>query len=205
MGGAIASSQADSIWWAVLYLSQMASAVWEMIQNRDPGSCSFRSLPRDTAPSPPSTGSPQVSLFQSALPMLVATNKIFCVGPLRGSLILQPSHLGRQKCCCFSQLDVIWVPFQLWCCRLRSPAWILDPTLLRGNPPATEISLWHFSCHPWGPSQSCHVSSTLPTYLVVVKWFLLSVPGFKASLQLLLFRMISVQFICNSRLVLGGS
>ena len=50
----------------------------------------------------------------------------------------------------------------------------LDPTLLRGNPPAAEISLQNFSCLPWEPSQLSSESSALPTSLIVVKWFLLS-------------------------------
>ena len=64
----------------------------------------------------------------------MAANKVVCVSPLRGSQDLQPFLPGRQKPCCFSLLNVIWVPSQLWCCRLGSPAWGLDPTLLRGNP-----------------------------------------------------------------------
>ena len=117
------------------------------------------------------------------------------------------SHLslpGRQKPCCFSQLDVVWVPFWLCCCRLGSLAWGLDPTLLRQNPSAAEISLRHFSCCLWEPSQPSRASSALPTSLVVVKWFLLSLRGYQASFQLVsswLFRMISPQFSCNSRLV----
>ena len=137
----------------------------------------------------------------------MAANEITCVGPIRGSLHLQPFLPGRQKTCCFSQLDVICVPFQLWCCRLGSPAWGLDPTLLRGNPMATEISLRIFSCHQWDLSQPSRASFALPTSLVVVKWFLLSVCGYKASLHLVfswLSQMISLQSCCNSRWVLGG-
>ena len=63
------------------------------------------------------------------------------------------------------------------------------------EPPTTEISLQHFSCCQ--PSQPSCVSSSLPTGHVVVKWFLLSVLGYKSSLQLVfswLFWMISLQF-----------
>ena len=77
----------------------------------------------------------------------------------------------------------------------------LEPTLPWENPLATEISLWNFSCHPWEPSQPSYISSILSTSLVVVKRFLLSVLGYKASLQLVFiwsFRMISLQFTCNS-------
>ena len=97
---------------------------------------------------------------------------------------------------------------QMWCFRMGSPTWGLEPPLLRGKPPAAEISLQSFSCHPWEPSQPSRVSSVLPTSLVVVKWFLLSALGYKDSLQLVfswLFRMISLQFSCNSSLVPRGS
>ena len=50
VGGAIASPQADVIWRRVLCLRKMASPVWGMTQHRDPGSCSFSSLPRATNP-----------------------------------------------------------------------------------------------------------------------------------------------------------
>ena len=49
-GRSIASPQADATWRGVLYQRQMATAVWEMTQHRDPGSCSFPSLPRATNP-----------------------------------------------------------------------------------------------------------------------------------------------------------
>ena len=133
---------------------------------------------------------------------------MLCIGPLRGSLHLQPSLPDRQKPSCFSQLYVIWVPFGLWCYRLGSPAWGLDPAFLRGNPPAAAISQQKFSCCMREHGHPSRTSSALPISLVMVKWFLLSVLGFRASLQLVfswLFRMISLQFSCNSRLVLGGS
>ena len=167
-------------------------------------------VPSVLSPEPPTSESPQdplstpPSLCQS--PGLVATNEILCIGDLGGSLYLQLFLPGRQKPCCFSQLDVIWVPFSLWCCRLGSPAWGLDPTLLRRNILATELYLQIFSCHAWEPSHPSHVSA-LSTNHIVVKWFLLSVQCYKAPLQLvfsLFFGMISLQFSCNSRLVLGG-
>ena len=130
----------------------------------------------------------------------------FCGGLLSVSLHLQLSLLGGQKPCCFSQLDVIWAPFQLWCYRLGSPTWGLDPTHHRWNLLATEISYQNFICCPWEPSQPMPTSSALPPSLMVVKWFPLSVCGKKASLQLVfswLFRMIYLQFSHNSRLVLG--
>ena len=135
----------------------------------------------------------------------MAENKILCVDPLKGSLSLQPSLSGRQKPCCFSQLNA---EFLSGSGAVGYPAWGLDPTLLRGNPLFTEISLWNFSCHLWEPSQASYISSSLPTTVIVVKWCFLSLLGYKVSLQLVfsrLFRMISLHFSCNSRLVLGGS
>ena len=66
---------------------------------------------------------------------------------------------------------------------MGSPAWGLDFTLLRGNPKATEISLQKFRDCIWENSHPSCKSYSLPTSLVV-KWFLLSVLGYKASLQL---------------------
>ena len=64
-GRSIASPQADATWRGVLYQRQMATAVWEMTQHRDPGGCSFSFLPE--APTP---DCPQASLVHSALPLL---------------------------------------------------------------------------------------------------------------------------------------
>ena len=77
----------------------------------------------------------------------------------------------------------------------------------RGIPQTAEIFLWYFSYCPWEPSQPSHIFSVLPASQIVVKWFLLSVCGYKVSLQLVfswLFWMISLQFSCNYTLVLGG-
>ena len=64
-GGAIASPQADATWRGVLCLRKMASVAWCMTQHKDPGSCSFSSLPRAT-----NAESPQTTLVHSALPLL---------------------------------------------------------------------------------------------------------------------------------------
>ena len=56
--------------------------------------------------------------------------------------------------------------FQFWCCRLGSTAWGLYPTLLRGNILAAEISLQHFSCYLWEPSQT-----SPPQSLPVLWWW----------------------------------
>ena len=161
---------------------------------------------------PMTTKFPQASLVPSDLPLpwpRVSGYKHNFVQSFsfRGSLCLQPALPGRQEPCWFSQLEVIWVPFSFWCCSLGIPAWVIGPTLLRGNPLATEISIKNFSRLLWEPSQPPRASSAFPTSLVVVKWFLLSLRGYQASFQLVfswLFRMISPQFSCNSRLALGG-
>ena len=137
----------------------------------------------------------------------MVANENVCIGPLIGSLCLYQSVPGREKPYHFSQLDVNWVFFRLWCWMLGSSAWGLDRTLLSEIPLAAEIFLHHFSCHPWEPSQPSHMSSALCTSHFVVKLFLLCVRGYKASLPLLcgcIFWVISLQFIYNSRFVLGG-
>ena len=81
------------------------------------------------------------------------------------------------------------------------------PHTFQRKPLATEISPCHFSCSLWELSQLSRVF-VLPTSHIVVKCFLLSVSGYKASIQVVfswLFQMISLQFSCNSRFVLGGS
>ena len=170
-----------------------------------PGSSSLSSLQRASSP----------RLFSSIFSLLFPPfagiqgkwqQRNFVLWPFK-RLSASPAVLpGWQNPYCFSQLDIIRVPFQLWWCRLGRPTWGLDTTFLRGNTLATEISLWHFSCHLWEPSQPSRVSSTLPTSHIALKCFILSIRGCKASLQLVfswLFKMISLQFSCNSRLVLG--
>ena len=129
---------------------------------------------------------------------------MLCIGPLRSSLNLQQSLPGRQKPCCFSHLNVSWVPFWPLCYKPGNSACALDPTSLRRNPTTTAVSLQTFNYCPWEPSQPSHIT-TLPTSHIVVKWFLLSVCDYKASLLLVFswfFRILSVQFNCNCRLIL---
>ena len=147
-----------------------------MTQHRDPGNCSFCFLPRATN----SRFSSSVS-SPLCLPSARAQGKWlptkFWHWPFQRHL--QLSFPGGQKPCCFSQLDVILVSFLLWCYRLGSPAWGLEPTFLRGNPPGC----WNIpSCHLWEPSHA----SALPSSHIVVKWFLLSVLGYKVSAQLVI-------------------
>ena len=124
----------------------------------------------------------------------MASNESLCIGPLKGSLHLQLSVPGREKPWCFSELDIIWVLFGFWCWRLWSPVWGSNDTLLRGVPLATEIFLWHFSCHPWELSQPSHVSSTLHISHIMVKMFLLSVCSYQAFCCSVVYSRI---FLCN--------
>ena len=111
VGVAIASPQADAIQRGVLCLRNIVSAVWGITHHRDPGSCSFICLPIATNP----RLSSRVS--NSFFPISARTQgkwlqMKFCALALNGdSPSLQLSFTGRQKPCCFPQVDVIWVPF----------------------------------------------------------------------------------------------
>ena len=86
---------------------------------------------------------PQTPLkhLQSTLPSLcwspskVAANEILCIDPLRGFLHLQPPLYGRQKPCCFSQLDVFWVPFLAVLLQAGEPSLGFRPDISQGKPP----------------------------------------------------------------------
>ena len=173
-GGAIASPQADAT----------CSASERMfLQYGEHSTGILVAVPLVIFPQPPTPHSPQVFLVHCILPLLeprVSSWRwnfvIWLFKSLSASLLSLP---GRQKPCCFWQLVVISVLFWLRCYRMGRPACGLDATLLRGTPPpVAEISLQHFSCYPWEPSQPSCISSALPTSLIVVKWFPLSVLGY---------------------------
>ena len=127
-------------------------------------------------------------------PGYMVANRIFCVGLLRSFLHLQPSLPWQTETLLLFIGRCYLGSFLALVLQMGSPVWGLDPTLLRENSPATEISLRNFSCCPWELSQPSHTSSTLPTSLLVVKWFLLFVLE-KAFLQLVfswLLRVISL-------------
>ena len=137
----------------------------------------------------------------------MAPNAILCIDPLRVSLCLQQSLPGGKKPYCFPQLDIIWVLSWLWCCRLGSPAWDLECTLLKGNPPATEKSLQNFNYPPVGaqPPLSCLLCNPYQLHFcevvsVVCPWL----KGFFLAGVQLVSRIISLQFGCKLSLVLGG-
>ena len=133
---------------------------------------------------PPALNSSQVSLVHFALPLpeprVSGCKQNFVHLPfkrLSASLCLP----GRQNPDAFH--SHVLYGFLSWFsgCKLGSPAWGLDPTFLRGNPLATEISFQHFSCHQWEHRQPSDASSALPFSLIVGKWFLHAVCGYKAS------------------------
>ena len=133
----------------------------------------------------------------------MATNEIMYIGCLRGSLHLHPSVPGKPTAFhswklsgllsgsgavgLGAQLDVETPDFS------EGTSWPLKH--LSGTAAATmgaQAAFLHHFCTPHQSHCGEGVSSVL---------------GYKASLQLAfswLFRMISLQFSCNSRLALGG-
>ena len=180
----------------MLCLRKMASAVWGITQHRNSGGCSFSSLPRATKPRLSSnSSSPLCPPTDKAQGKWLQTNflcwpfkrlSVSSKGSLNHLSLMDRNPAAFHSCMLFAFLSWFW-----WC-RLGSSAWGLDPTL-RGIPLSAEISLCNFSCHPWEHSQSSHASPASPISQAVMKWFLPSVCGYKASLQLVfswLFRMI---------------
>ena len=115
----------------------------------------------------PSPDSPQAPLVHSALPLpepRVSGCKLNFVGwpfkRLPASLTITPW-----------QTETLLL-FTIGCDLGSFPALVLqagEPSLgfrphtsCGGTPPATETSLQHFSCSPWGPSQPAHIPSALP-------------------------------------------
>ena len=137
----------------------------------------------------------------------MAANGILCVGRLRGSLCLQPSFTGEQKPCTFHSHILFRFFSRFWCCRLGSPAWDLECTLLKGNPPATEKSLQNFNYPPVGaqPPLSCLLCNPYQLHFCeVVSVVCPCLKGFFLAGVQLVSRIISLQFGCKLSLVLGG-
>ena len=167
----IAFPQADATLRRVFFLRNMASAVWGMTQHRDPGSCSFSSLPRATNPRlSSSVSSPLCPTFAGTQGKWLQMT-IVCVTPFRGSLHLQLSLPRRQKHCCFSTARCYLGSFLALVWWAVKPSLGFRPHTSQGNPVATEISLQNLSCCLWEPSQPSQ-ASTLPTSLEVVMWLL---------------------------------
>ena len=140
---------------------------------RDPGDCSFSSLPRATNPTLSCVSSPLCPPLLE--PRVSGCKQNFVHWPFKSLFVfpalcpwwIETLLLFTAGCSLGSFVALVY--------RLGSSAWGLDPTLLRGTTPlVTKISLWNFNCHLWEPSQSSCTFSTFPTSLVVVKWFLLS-------------------------------
>ena len=205
MGGAIAFPQADVTWRGVLCLSKRVSAVWGMSQHSDPGSSSLSSLPKATncrlsssvsSPlCPPSAGA-QGKWLQKFF--LCWSFKRLSEAPAISFWQAETLLIFAAEC----YLGSLW----LWCCRVGSLAWGLDPTLS-----GETLRCWNILLAllllPVGAQSALLCLLHAPYQSCLVKRFLLSVRGYKASLQLVLswlFWMISLQFTCIFRLVLGG-
>ena len=174
-GGAIASPQADVTGRGLFCQSKMTPAVWGVTQHRDPGSCSFNSLPKATIPD-----SPHATLIHSALPLLESR-----VSGCKWNFVDWP----------FKRLSIspALSPWQTEALLLYTGGYYLGsfpdssavgwgadlgvytPYFSGEIPSAAEISLWNFSCHLWESSQPSRAPPILHTSHVVVKWFLLSV------------------------------
>ena len=182
----------------------MASAAWGMTQHRDPGDYSFIPLPW-------AINHRLFSSISNTLPFFLLEPRVSgckqnCIfWPLK-RLSESPtvSPLQTQTLLLFIA-GCYLVPFWFWCCRLGSPPWGLYlsggtpnhwniPPELQLLPVAAQPALSHLFCTSYHSHSGEVVSSVCL--------------GYKVSLKLVfswLFSMISLQFTCNSRLVLGGS
>ena len=176
MGGAIASPQdkRSDLPEKVVLLSmgnESAQESWQLF---------FSSLPRANNPRLSSSISSPL-----CLPSAEAHGKWlqikFCALALLEALYIS-SHLSLvdKNPAAFHSWMLSGFLSQLWCCMLESILGFIHHTS-EGKPSATEMSLQNFN-FTWEPSQSSCTSSVLPTNLVVVKWFLLSVLGYSVQL-----------------------
>ena len=152
-------------------------------------------VPSVLFPHPPTPDSPQASQvhFALCLPESRASGcKWNYVCWLCKRLSVSPAFsLWQTGTLLLFTTGVIW--FLSWLLWVGEPGLEFRSHSLKGNNLATEIFLQNFSCHTWEPSHPSHASFAFPTSLVVVKFFLLSVCGYKASFQLVfswLFNMI---------------
>ena len=121
-------------------------------------------------PEPSTPDSPHVSLVCSIFPLpqprVSGYKWNFVLAFLRASLSVQLSLPGRTETLLLFTASGYLGSFP----GSGAPGWGtrgLDPILLRGNAPSTDISLQNFRCHLWEPSQPSH-ASLLPDSLVVV-------------------------------------
>ena len=158
-------------------------------------------VPSVLSPEPPAPDSSQVSLVHTALPLpnfkVRGCKQNFVCWSFKSLLASLAISSWQMETLLLFTAGCYLGFFRLR--RLESPPWGLDPTLLRGKPPSCWNIPLELQLLPLG-------TSVLPTSLAVVKWFLLSVLGYKASLQQgfsWLFWMISLWFCCNSILIRG--
>ena len=163
-----------------------------MTQHRDPGVSFFSSLPR--------ANNPRLSLGISG-PLWIPLQELRLSGckwnfmhwpfkRLSQSLAISPRQtetllLFTAECYLGSFLALVLKSGEL--------SFGFRPHISQRELPGHWIIPPELQVPPWEPSRPSHMSSTLPTSPVVVKWFLLSVRGYKASVKLLfnwLFRMI---------------
>ena len=112
-------------------------------------------VPSILSPDPLTPNSPQMSLVYSALPLpeprVSGCKQNFVHWPFK-RLSASPTISPFQKPCYFSQLDVIWVTFWLWCYRLGNPAWGLDPTFSGVTPQLLKYPSRTLAATFWSPA-----------------------------------------------------
>ena len=122
-----------------------------MTQHRDSGGCSFSSLPRATSPRLSLR-----SLVHSAISLpepRVSGCKWNFVCWIFKRFSESPAFAPWQtETPVFHRHMLLGFPSRFWYYRLESPAWVLNPTLIRGNTLAPEISLQNFSHCPRSPA-----------------------------------------------------
>ena len=94
-------------------------------------------VPSVLSPKPPTPNSPPATLVHSALPLPEPRvsgckwNFVNCIKRLSASPDVSPWQIETLL---LFTAGCYLGSFQAWYCRLGSPAWGIDPTLLRGNP-----------------------------------------------------------------------
>ena len=140
MGRAIVSLQADAAWKGEFCPRRMASEVWGMTQHVV--ATLQHSLQRHQMVL---VHFPHVVLVCFVLPppepRVSGCEKDFVCWPFKRIPSSQPSLPGRQKPCCFSQPDIIWVPFPGMVLWVGEPCLGFRPHTSWGStsPPPAEI------------------------------------------------------------------
>ena len=118
------------------------------------GGCSFSSLLRATSPRLSShVSSPLCSPVHSILPLpepkVIGCKRNFVHWPFKRLFASPAVSPWQTESPLLFTAGCYWFFSQLWW--LGSSSWGLEPTLLRGKPLASEISLQYFSCCPASP------------------------------------------------------